>query len=107
MTGMTILTSSTSSELRGLLDSIAARSLRARGRGLLNCCQGRSVGSTGCDPLRRSQALAARNNLAPTTYPAFILRPCPCSLEWVIDARQKGNTLRFANHSTNANCRAE
>ncbi|EFN54582.1 hypothetical protein CHLNCDRAFT_24455, partial [Chlorella variabilis] len=28
-------------------------------------------------------------------------------LEWVIDARQKGNTLRFANHSTTANCRAE
>lgn len=30
-----------------------------------------------------------------------------CSLEWVIDARQKGNKLRFANHSSSANCRAE
>lgn len=29
------------------------------------------------------------------------------NLEWVIDARQKGNKLRFANHSTAANCRAE
>ena len=27
--------------------------------------------------------------------------------EWVLDARQRGNKLRFANHSTNANCRAE
>jgi len=37
-----------------------------------------------------------------STYPALL-----CSLEWVIDARQQGNTLRFANHSTSANCRAE
>lgn len=29
------------------------------------------------------------------------------NLEWVIDARLKGNKLRFANHSSAANCRAE
>ena len=44
--------------------------------------------------------------------PPCLVRRCPAprrarSLEWVIDARQKGNTLRFANHSTSANCRAE
>ncbi len=27
--------------------------------------------------------------------------------DWVLDARQRGNKLRFANHSTTANCRAE
>ncbi|KAL4427658.1 hypothetical protein ABPG75_001747 [Micractinium tetrahymenae] len=27
--------------------------------------------------------------------------------DWVIDARQRGNTLRFANHSTTASCRAQ
>lgn len=29
------------------------------------------------------------------------------SKEWVIDARTKGNTLRFANHSEMANCKAQ
>lgn len=29
------------------------------------------------------------------------------NLKWVIDARHKGNKLRFANHSSEANCRAE
>lgn len=41
----------------------------------------------------------------PPLVPAY--PPLPRSLEWVIDARQQGNTLRFANHSTSANCRAE
>lgn len=28
-------------------------------------------------------------------------------MKWVIDARQWGNTLRFANHSSSTNCRVE
>ena len=54
---------------------------------------------------RRAGEVRAVSDLPPPSPP-----PCPRptrSLEWVIDARQKGNTLRFANHSTTANCRAE
>lgn len=29
------------------------------------------------------------------------------NLDWAIDARLKGNKLRFANHAAKANCRAE